>query len=85
MSLRIQGGVMQNEKRKILVVEDEPAIADTITYTLETDGMESCWCSTGREALNALAAGDIALMVLDIGLGSPSMATDHGAGRSVWA
>ncbi len=64
----IQCRVMENPQPTILVVEDEPAIADTITYALETDGMESRWCSTGREALSALTGGDIALVVLDIGL-----------------
>lgn len=53
---------------RILVVEDEPAIADTITYALSTDGFEPHWCASGAAALQAQAAGEIALAILDIGL-----------------
>jgi two-component system, OmpR family, catabolic regulation response regulator CreB len=53
---------------RILVVEDEPAIADTITYALSTDGFEPHWCASGAAALQAQADGEIALAILDIGL-----------------
>jgi two-component system catabolic regulation response regulator CreB len=53
---------------RILVIEDEPHIADTITYALSTDGFEPMWCSTGAAALESLAGGGVALVVLDIGL-----------------
>jgi len=53
---------------KVLVVEDEPSIADNITYALSTEGFTSIWCATGAEALEALQAGDIALIILDVGL-----------------
>jgi two-component system, OmpR family, catabolic regulation response regulator CreB len=53
---------------RILVVEDEPAIADNVTYALGTDGFETTWCATGEEALAVLAKGGIDLVVLDIGL-----------------
>jgi two-component system catabolic regulation response regulator CreB len=53
-------------KQKILVVEDEPAIADNITYALATEGFEPTWCATGREGLAALAGGDFALAILDV-------------------
>ena len=52
----------------LLVVEDEPAIADNITYALRTDGFEVRWCATGGEAMDVLAERDIALIVLDVGL-----------------
>ncbi|MBA4136558.1 MAG: two-component system response regulator CreB [Opitutus sp.] len=55
-------------KPRILVVEDEPAIADTIIYALRTEGFEPVWKSSGREALAVVAAQDIALVVLDVGL-----------------
>ncbi len=55
-------------RARVLVVEDEPAIADTICYALTTDGFEPDWCSTGAAALEALAAGDPALIILDVGL-----------------
>jgi two-component system catabolic regulation response regulator CreB len=52
----------------ILVVEDEPGISDTIRYVLATDGFEPLVCATGADALAALAANSIALIVLDVGL-----------------
>ncbi len=53
---------------KILVVEDEPSIADNIAYALSTEGFAPVRCATGEEARRALAAGDVALVVLDLGL-----------------
>jgi two-component system, OmpR family, catabolic regulation response regulator CreB len=53
---------------RILVVEDEPAIADNITYALSTEGFDVSWCPTGGEAMALLDGGGIALVVLDIGL-----------------
>ena len=53
---------------RILVVEDEPAIADTIVYALSTDGFEPHWCATGGEALDAARGNACALAVLDVGL-----------------
>ncbi len=55
-------------KPRILVVEDEPAIADTIVYALATDGFEPHWCGTAADALVAARRGEIALAVLDVGL-----------------
>jgi two-component system catabolic regulation response regulator CreB len=55
-------------RTRILVVEDEPAIADTICYALTTDGFEPDWRATGIAALEALRAGDPALIILDVGL-----------------
>lgn len=54
--------------RHILIVEDEPAIADTLVYALKTEGFEPEWCATGRAGLAALAAKPFALVVLDVGL-----------------
>ena len=56
-------------KPRILVVEDEPAIADTIVYALATDGFEPVWHSTSAAALQAVGDGpDFALAILDVGL-----------------
>ena len=54
--------------QRILVVEDEPAIADTIVYALSSDGFEPHWCATGGAALDAARGGGFALAVLDVGL-----------------
>src|SRR4030095_4235257 len=37
-----------NMKDKILIIEDEPAIADNISYALMTEGFEPIHCPTGR-------------------------------------
>jgi two-component system catabolic regulation response regulator CreB len=55
-------------KERVLVVEDEPSIADNIVYALTTDGFEPTTCGTGQEALETLSGGDITLIVLDLGL-----------------
>ncbi len=52
---------------RILIIEDEPAIADNIIYALETEGFEFLWCATGKEALDALET-KFDFVVLDIGL-----------------
>lgn len=39
---------------RILIIEDEPAIADTLTYALATEGFEAVWCPTGQATLKAL-------------------------------
>ncbi len=54
--------------RAILVVEDEPAIADAITYALRTEGFEPAWHSTIGAARAALRSRAFALAILDIGL-----------------
>jgi two-component system catabolic regulation response regulator CreB len=53
---------------KILVIEDEPSIADNISYALSTEGYEPVCCGTGKEALERLAEDDVSLVILDIGL-----------------
>jgi two-component system catabolic regulation response regulator CreB len=52
----------------ILIVEDEPAIADTIQYALETEGFTPITAPTGQEALQEIASDGIDLIILDIGL-----------------
>ncbi len=52
----------------ILVVEDEPAIADTVVYALATDGFAPHWVAGGEAALAAAAGQTFALAIVDIGL-----------------
>jgi two-component system catabolic regulation response regulator CreB len=52
----------------ILVIEDEPAIAETLTYALATDGFLPQWRATGGAGLDALATMRFDLVIMDIGL-----------------
>jgi two-component system catabolic regulation response regulator CreB len=54
--------------RKILLVEDEPSIADNIIYALKTEGFAPTWCQTGHDALVRLKQEPFALVILDVGL-----------------
>jgi two-component system catabolic regulation response regulator CreB len=60
--------IFSDMKSRILVVEDEPGISDTIRYALATDGFEPIVCATGAEALARLADQAFSLIVLDVGL-----------------
>jgi len=56
---------------RILVVEDEPAIADTIVYALSTEGFTPHWSSNAQSAIEAAsgsASNPFALAILDVGL-----------------
>jgi two-component system catabolic regulation response regulator CreB len=59
---------MLNSRQTILVVEDEPPIAETIIYALQTEGFTPVWKTTGREALAEFEQRPAALVILDIGL-----------------
>jgi two-component system catabolic regulation response regulator CreB len=55
-------------KPRILVVEDEPGIADTIQYSLVTDGFTPVCCATAQQALAEFGKERPALAILDVGL-----------------
>jgi two-component system catabolic regulation response regulator CreB len=62
-----------NDARPILIIEDEPAIADTLLYALKTEGFAPEWSATGRAGLAALEVAvkkqrSFALVILDVGL-----------------
>lgn len=52
----------------ILIIEDEPAIADTIHYALQTDGCNPIVVHAGAPALEILQKEKIDLIILDVGL-----------------
>lgn len=54
--------------RRILVVEDERSIRDSIVYALESEGFAVEVAETGAEALECLSHGAFHLVVLDVGL-----------------
>ncbi|MFA0812300.1 two-component system response regulator CreB [Microbulbifer epialgicus] len=53
---------------KILIVEDEGAIADTLVYAQEAEGFATCWVGVAGEALAMLESEPFDLVILDIGL-----------------
>lgn len=53
---------------KVLIVDDEPAISDTLVYALRSDGFTAESCTLGAQALTLLGAGGHDLVVLDVGL-----------------
>jgi len=55
-------------KPRILIVEDEPAIADTIQYALETDGFSTTNLNSGQAVRSFLSKESVDLILLDIGL-----------------
>ena len=53
---------------RILLVEDESAIADTVLYALREDGHDAVHCLTAGAALEAAAHEAFELAILDVGL-----------------
>jgi two-component system catabolic regulation response regulator CreB len=52
----------------ILVVEDEPAIADNIVYALGTEGFIVHRCALGAQGVQFMRERSIDLVILDVGL-----------------
>lgn len=59
---------MSSEFPRVLIIDDEPAIAETLAYALRTEGMESTSVGLGRDALALLREHAFDLIVLDVGL-----------------
>lgn len=59
---------MTATRQRILIAEDEPAIADNLVYVLESEGFAPQWVITGQAVLDAVAAAAPDLIVLDVGL-----------------
>jgi two-component system catabolic regulation response regulator CreB len=53
---------------RILIIEDESAIADTLIYVLASEGFETHWEPLGEAGLQRLQAGGVELLILDVGL-----------------
>ena len=53
---------------QVLLVEDEPTIADTVIYALESENLGCTWVSTGAEAVAQVREQHPDLVLLDIGL-----------------
>jgi two-component system, OmpR family, response regulator len=53
---------------RVLVVEDDPLLADGLTATLRREGYVADYVGTAEEAESALKVSDVDLIILDIGL-----------------
>ena len=53
---------------RILLIEDEPNVADNLMYALETEGFDAVHHTTGTEGLAAARADGFDLVILDVGL-----------------
>ena len=53
---------------QILIVEDEPSIADNLKISLSREGFEPCLCHTISDAREALSNREFQLIILDVGL-----------------
>ncbi len=52
----------------ILVVEDEPSIADTLLFVLQGEGFSVTWKTLAGEALALLQTTPVDLVIMDVGL-----------------
>jgi two-component system catabolic regulation response regulator CreB len=52
----------------ILIVEDEPSIADTLLFVLQGEGFSVTWKTLAGDALKLLQATPIDLVIMDVGL-----------------
>jgi two-component system response regulator RegX3 len=50
----------------VLVVEDEPALAESISFALETEGFEVLTATTGREAIERTRSSNPSIILLDV-------------------
>lgn len=53
---------------RVLIVDDEPAIADVLAYALRTEGYMPEWVALGNEAVQRVRSDDYAIVLLDVGL-----------------
>jgi two-component system catabolic regulation response regulator CreB len=53
---------------QVLIVEDEPAIADTLAFALRADGHQTRWEQRAGDALQAQRDAPADLVILDVGL-----------------
>lgn len=57
-----------SDKLTVVIIEDEPAIADNLIHVLDMDGYQTQWFTTAGEGLAFLQANTADLLVLDVGL-----------------
>ena len=55
-------------KSNVILVEDEPSIADTVIYALESEGYAVTWSNAGRDVIEQIKDVSPDIVILDIGL-----------------
>lgn len=57
---------MVSTLKKVLIAEDEQALAKVLALKLKSEGYEPVIAGNGEEAVSQLRGGDIALLILDL-------------------
>lgn len=57
-----------SNKPLVLIVEDEPSIAESLEFVLQNEGFSTHWENLAGSALHYLSQNTVALVILDIGL-----------------
>jgi len=58
--------MIKNDKKKILIVDDEPDIVETLKFLVESEGFDCITALDGEEALKKAKELNPDLMVLDV-------------------
>lgn len=56
------------DKPRILLVEDESSIADTVQFALQSNGFDTQWCQTAQDAVARFQEQRPDAVIMDIGL-----------------
>jgi two-component system response regulator RegX3 len=62
----MSGGASSETRHRVLVVEDENALAESVRYALEVEGFDVTVVGTGREAIERFRAVNPSLVLLDV-------------------
>ena len=58
----------EGQKGAVLVIEDEPSVADALRIILEDSGYRVSVAVTGRDGIEEALRGDFCLVITDVGL-----------------
>ena len=58
----------EGQKGAVLIIEDEPSVADALRIILEDNGYRVSVATTGRDGIEESLRGDFCLVITDVGL-----------------
>lgn len=58
----------QPQQKRVLVIDDDPAVLDLLRSALQRKSIDVATCETGADALTAVAEGRFEVVLLDLGL-----------------